>query len=193
MLASLILDPIFWVPILSVLAIYGVRLRELGTPRDTIPGHVHENLTLRLFLVVGTLIFVSSIVEYIGIRQGRISWMLFIAGWVCAFASFIIRRRAIAALGRFWSLHVEIREKHEFVRNGPFRFVRHPTYSSMILELAALALICNAVWTLLAIPLLFGPVLYKRLTLEEEALIEKFGEEYRQYQEATPALFPRPW
>src|SRR3954471_5826577 len=84
MLASLIVDPIFWVPILSVIAIYAVRLRELGTRRDTVPGYVHENLTLRLFLAVGTVLFIASLLEYIVVRHGRISWVLFIAGWLCA-------------------------------------------------------------------------------------------------------------
>lgn len=37
-----------------------------------------------------------------------------------AVASFALRRAAIRALGRFWSLHVEMREGHEFVTTGPF-------------------------------------------------------------------------
>ena len=58
--------------------------------------------------------------------------------------SFWLRARAIAALGRFWSLHVEIRENHEFVKTGPFRWMRHPVYFSMILELASICLILHA-------------------------------------------------
>ena len=183
---------LLYLPLLSVLAIYVARLLELGTKRDLIAGKIRENLTLRLFLLAGTVIFVASVAEYFW-RGARINWPLFSLGWICGIASFWIRRKAIAALGRFWSLHVEIRENHEFVRSGPFRFVRHPAYLSMILELLALALICGALFTLLLIPLLFVPVLIMRVRLEEAALVEKFGTAYREYQLSTPALFPYKW
>lgn len=183
---------LFILPLVSVVAIYLVRLKELGTKRDLIAGKIRENLTLRLFLLAGTVIFAGSIAEFIWLRPS-LRWGPFIAGWVCGIASFIIRRQAIAALGRFWSLHVEIRENHEFVQSGPFRWVRHPAYFSMILELLALALICNAFFTLLLIPLFFVPVLILRIRIEEIALVEKFGDAYRTFQQTKPALFPWKW
>ena len=185
-------DPFFILPLASVVAIYLVRLKELGTKRDLIAGKIRENLTLRLFLLAGTVIFAGSILEFIWLRPS-LQWAPFIAGWVCGIASFIIRRQAIAALGKFWSLHVEIRDNHEFVQSGPFRWVRHPAYFSMILELLALALICNAFFTLLLIPLFFVPVLILRIRIEEVALVEKFGDAYRTFQQTKPALFPWKW
>src|SRR6476620_2105287 len=92
-----------WLPILSVFAIYTARVRELRTNRNTIRGQIRENLTLRLFIIVGTLIFLSSIAEYFLRRHAVLSWPMFLIGWGCGIASFAIRRRAIAALGRFWS------------------------------------------------------------------------------------------
>jgi protein-S-isoprenylcysteine O-methyltransferase Ste14 len=183
---------LFWLPLASVAGLYIARLIELKTKRDTIPGPVKENLTLRLFVLGGTLILLGSILEYLFAGRG-LHWVLFTIGWACGLLSFWIRRQAIKALGRFWSLHVEIRENHEFVRTGPFRFVRHPAYFSMILELLAFALICNAWIMLVAIPLIYFPILALRLRLEEAALIEKFGDAYREYRRTTPALFPRPW
>jgi protein-S-isoprenylcysteine O-methyltransferase Ste14 len=88
---------------------------------------------------------------------------------------------------------VEIRDNHEFVQSGPFRFVRHPAYFSMILELLALALICNAFFTLLLIPIFFVPVLIMRIRIEEVALVEKFGDAYRTFQRTKPALIPWKW
>ena len=181
------------VPIASVLLVFAARMREVGTRRDTIAGPVRENLTFRLFLFTGVFMLIGSIVEFLALHTGNFSWTLFAAGWICAFMSFWIRRSAIAALGKFWSLHVEIRENHEFVRTGPFRWMRHPTYFSMILELLAVGLTLNAFFMLLIIPLVFFPALLLRLKIEEAALVEKFGEAYRQYQQKTPALFPTRW
>ena len=179
-------------PIASVLLIYLARMVEVGTKRETVPGPVRERLTLRLFMLAGTLMVVGSIVEFF-VRQLTLNEGTFAAGWICAVASLMVRRRAIAALGKFWSLHVEIRENHAFVQSGPFRWVRHPTYFSMMLELLGLGLIMNATYTGMVVAVIFVPTLALRLKLEEAALVAKFGEAYRTYQRRTPALFPYKW
>ena len=179
----------FLLPIFSNLAITTARLLEIGTKRQLVAGVIRENLTLRLFLGTGMLVLLTSIAEYVFSGRG-VSWPLFALGWTVALFSFWLRRKAIAALGRFWSLHVEIRDNHEFVRSGPFRFVRHPAYLSMILELLALALVCNARFTFLLVIVVFVPVLIMRIRLEETALVEKFGERYQEYQRTTPAVIP---
>ncbi|MBI5775668.1 MAG: isoprenylcysteine carboxylmethyltransferase family protein [Verrucomicrobia bacterium] len=176
-------------PLVSVVVVYAARLVELKTKRDTVRGPVLETRTLRLFLLSGTLMLALALVENLWRKTG-LSWFTFAAGWLCALGSFWLRRRAIAALGKFWSLHVEIRDHHEFVCNGPFRWVRHPTYFSMILELLSAAFILQAPLALAAVSALFIPVLVTRVRLEEAALIEKFGDAYREYQRATPAIFP---
>ncbi len=181
--------PSFFLPILSACLVTALRMLEIATKRNTIAGPVREKWSLRLFLLVGLIMFGGSIAEYLWEKQ-TLSWPFFAAGWACALLSFYIRRRAIAALGKFWSLHVEIRDTHQFVQAGPFRFVRHPTYFSMILELLAIGLLLHAVIMLLVIPVLFFPVLLWRIRMEEAALIEKFGGAYREYQKRVPAVVP---
>lgn len=172
-----------------MIAVYSARILELKTKRETVPGQVRENLTLKLFLFIGTSVFFGSIAELLLVDRELNGW-IFALGWICALSSFWVRRRAIAALGRFWSLHIEIRESHELVHSGPFRFVRHPAYLSMILELAALALLGHAWVTLFLTPFFFFPALWLRIHLEEAALVEKFGESYIAYRHSTPALVP---
>ena len=186
------MTPVVWMPIASVVVIYFARLKELATRRDTIPGPVKEHLTLWMFVLAGSLMLVCSLAEFLW-RGEQLRWPTFVAGWICAAGSFALRRRAIAALGKFWSLHVEIREQHQFVRSGPFRWVRHPTYLSMFLELLVAPLILNVRYSLLVMPLLFLPALLARLRIEEAALVEKFGDEYRYYQQTTPSLIPYKW
>jgi protein-S-isoprenylcysteine O-methyltransferase Ste14 len=177
-------------PAFSALGIYLARILELRTRRQTIAGAIRENLTLRLFISIGTVMLVGSLAEFIGFRKS-ISWPLFALGWAVALFSFYLRRQAIAALGRFWSLHVEIRESHELVQDGPFRWVRHPAYSSMILEILSIALILQSWITATVAYALFLPTLAARIRIEERALTEKFGESYLQFKRTTPALFPR--
>jgi protein-S-isoprenylcysteine O-methyltransferase Ste14 len=183
---------LYYLPIVAAALVYIVRISEVRRKRDTVAGKVRENLTLQLFILIGTIMTLGSVAEYV-LRGGGFSWAAFVAGLLCAVVSFQLRWAAIDALGKFWSLHVEIRENHEFVQSGPFRFVRHPVYFSMILELAAFGLICSAWWMLLVVPILFIPVLIMRLRLEEPAMVDKFGDLYRDYQHRVPMLIPYKW
>ncbi|MEP6668516.1 MAG: isoprenylcysteine carboxylmethyltransferase family protein [Chthoniobacter sp.] len=182
-----------YLPLLVIAIVYVVRIAEVNRKRATVAGKVQENLTLRLFLLIGTVMTVGSVAEFVIINRFTYSYAALAAGILCAIVSFKLRWAAIAALGKFWSLHVEIRENHEFVQSGPFRFLRHPTYFSMILELASFGLICSAWWMLLIIPIVFLPALVLRLRLEEPALVEKFGDTYREYQRRVPMLIPYKW
>ena len=181
-----------YLPIVLVLTIVLERVRELRTHRQTIPGVRKETLSLNLFLLCGFVVTFGCLAEYVW-RGMHANWPLMLAGVVLGFASFVIRRRAIAALGQFWSMHVEVREAHRFVHEGPFRWVRHPVYLSMFLELLAITLACGAFFTMTLIPLAFVPILLLRLRLEETALVEKFGQAYQDYRRSTPALFPWKW
>ncbi|NBV20846.1 MAG: isoprenylcysteine carboxylmethyltransferase family protein [Proteobacteria bacterium] len=180
---------VIWLPVCSVLGIYLARMVELRAKRNTLPGQVRETRTLTWFITTGTLMLVGALGEFYW-RKAEWNPTLFGLGWACALASIGIRRSAITALGQFWSLHVEIRETHQFVRTGPFRWMRHPTYFSMILELLSAAFILQAPATLMVVTLFFVPALVERVRLEETALVEKFGEAYRAYQQSTPAVIP---
>jgi len=178
-----------WLPVVSVLIVYGARMAEVRAKRDTVPGPVRETWTFRLFMLAGAGMVLGGLTENFLLRPTA-DWLLFALGWACALGSFAIRRRAIAALGRFWSLHVEIRESHKFVQSGPFRWMRHPTYFSMILELLCAAFFLQGWWSLAAALVVFIPTMIVRVRTEEEALVAKFGEDYRAYQRSTPAVLP---
>jgi len=176
------------VPIASALAIYWARIRELKTIRNTVKGEVRENLTLRLFIAVGSLMLVGSIAEQVWFRR-PLSVPLLVGGWLVALSSFWLRRRAIRELGKMWSLHVEIREQHQLVVSGPYRWVRHPAYTSMVLELASFGLLLQSFYTSVLVLLLFVPTLVLRIKIEEAALREQVAG-YSEYQRSTPALLP---
>jgi protein-S-isoprenylcysteine O-methyltransferase Ste14 len=179
-----------FVCILSVLCVYGARIVELRTRRDTVAGSIRENATLRAFVLIGTLMCIGSIVEFLRVGP-PLRPAVFAVGWGLALASFWLRRSSIRALGKFWSLHVEIRREHELVLSGPYRWMRHPTYLSMVLELASIGVLLQAPLSSAAALTLFIPAVFWRIRIEEEALVQKFGRAYGEYQRTTPALFPR--
>jgi protein-S-isoprenylcysteine O-methyltransferase Ste14 len=176
--------------ILSVVCIYAARILELRARRDTIAGQIRESATLRAFVLIGTFMCIGSIAEFLSVGP-PFSPYFFAAGWALAIGSFWLRRTSIRALGKFWSLHVEIRPVHELVLSGPYRWMRHPTYLSMVLELSSFALLLQSRVTSAVTFALFVPTLAWRIRIEEESLVEKFGQAYTEYQRTTPALFPR--
>lgn len=182
-------DLLHSIPVAAVALVWAERMREVATKRDTVPGQRRESWTFRLFVLCGLGMVAGGIAEYL--RGGYApNWPLFALGLAVSIASFVIRRKTIAALGKFWSLHVEMRENHEFVSSGPFRWMRHPVYFSMILELLGPALMLSAWWTLAIVAAVFIPTLCWRLRIEEAALLEQFGAAYQDYRQTTPMLLP---
>src|SRR3712207_2495835 len=105
---------------------------------------------------------------------------------------------AVAALnyGIFSSLGENVtptagtREDHKLVTTGPYRWVRHPLYSAGAALAVALNLLVGS-WFTTASGTTALTLLLMRLPKEEEELIERFGDEYREYAERTGRLFPR--
>jgi protein-S-isoprenylcysteine O-methyltransferase len=102
----------------------------------------------------------------------------------------IVRWWSIATLGRFFTTYVAIRSGHRVVQSGPYRFVRHPSYTGILLiHLGAALCFGNALSVVaLLVPVWWG--LANRMRIEEAALAEAFGAEYREYMARTKRLLP---
>lgn len=94
-------------------------------------------------------------------------------------------------IGRNWSGRVEVKEGHALVRSGPYRFVRHPIYTGLLLAIVGTALALGEWRGALAVVLVLG-VLARRIGAEEQRMRQTFPE-YEEYRRATPALIPRPF
>lgn len=92
-------------------------------------------------------------------------------------------------LGRNWSSVVQLKQGHELVRAGPYRLVRHPIYSGLLLMVIGNVLMVGDWRGILALAILFASV-WRKLRLEERWLTEQFGDAYRAYRTRTKALVP---
>lgn len=122
-----------------------------------------------------------------------VRWPLFVLGLVLMISGIAIRQWAVAVLDRFFTVDVRIHPGQTVVERGPYRWVRHPSYSGMLVTFAGIGLALGN-WAALAV-LVAGPAagLLVRIRLEERALLDGLGEPYRRFAAGRPRLFPRLW
>lgn len=94
-------------------------------------------------------------------------------------------------LGRNWSGIVTLKQDHELIRGGPYRFVRHPIYTGILLGFVGSAIVRDEWRGVLAVAIGYA-ALWRKLKLEERWMIERFGDAYRKFQAEVPALIPNP-
>jgi protein-S-isoprenylcysteine O-methyltransferase len=105
-------------------------------------------------------------------------------------AGLLLRWWAIITLGRFFTVDVTIEKDHELVERGPFRVVRHPSYTGVLLAFVGLALTLGN-WAALLVTLLpIGVAFIHRMNVEENALSDALGTQYTDYMRRTKRLMP---
>lgn len=107
-----------------------------------------------------------------------------------AAAGFVLRWWAVRVLGRWFTVDVVIRAGHELVTHGPFRLVRHPSYSGLAAMFVGWALTFQDVLAALVLLAPFGIVLARRMRIEERALEHAFPNAYPAYRTRTKRLLP---
>lgn len=93
------------------------------------------------------------------------------------------------ALGKNWSLAVVIKEDHVLVTGGPYRWVRHPMYTTFFVWGLGFSLL-SANWTVGIAFLGLCIVAAARTGKEEAALTEAFGDQYHAYMQRTGRFLP---
>jgi protein-S-isoprenylcysteine O-methyltransferase Ste14 len=92
-------------------------------------------------------------------------------------------------LGSFWSNRVTVKENHTLVRTGPYRIVRHPIYSGILLGMLGSALQRGWIRCFAGV-LVCGLSFWLKSQAEEHFMVQSFGEEYLQYRHKVKALAP---
>ncbi|MEW2086333.1 isoprenylcysteine carboxylmethyltransferase family protein [Streptomyces sp. NPDC005283] len=134
-------------------------------------------------VVVGTALFVGPWWH----SWGPVQW-LSAAVFVCGAA---LRLAAIRQLGRFYSHKVRTLGDHQVVRSGPYRMVRHPAYSGMVLAHAGFVGVFANPLSVAALLALLVPAVVLRIRAEEQTLMDLRG--YADYAQHRKRLIPAVW
>jgi protein-S-isoprenylcysteine O-methyltransferase Ste14 len=131
-------------------------------------------------------------------RSGGLPWpggvvWPFVVGLVLIAAGLGLRAWSIAVLGRFFQYRIKVQPGHQVVTGGPYRYVRHPSYTGIALVLAGIALACDDVWSLVAVAILGGTGLWVRIRAEERQLTQALGADYERFAAGRKRLVPWVW
>jgi protein-S-isoprenylcysteine O-methyltransferase Ste14 len=101
-----------------------------------------------------------------------------------------VRYWAVLTLGRFFSTHVLIQNQHQLITAGPYRWIRHPAYTGLLIACAGAGLAMGDVFALLMLTILPFLAFKSRIAMEEQKLIKQFGSQYLEYLNKTYKLLP---
>jgi protein-S-isoprenylcysteine O-methyltransferase len=185
-------------PIHLAAATYGcaeLALARLRHSRRGGPSTSHDHGSLQmLWIVISASIGIGIGFACVS-RLGRfeLSETACWAAWTAFAASAALRAWSVAALGQFFTVDVAIRDDHQLVMCGPYRWLRHPSYTGVIGCVASLfVLLQNGVSLVFAI----GGVtasLMQRISVEERALAAAFGDAWLAHCARTWRLVPFVW
>jgi protein-S-isoprenylcysteine O-methyltransferase Ste14 len=173
---------------LWLLLVVYLTVSAIGVKRET-QGHLLQSFGL-LFAIIAAFLLprlpIFSFVNFapVGPVLSSIGVILTVAGM-----AFLVWGRQ--SLGRNWSQTVAVKQDHELVTSGPYRFMRHPMYAGGLLACIGSAIVAGGPWVFLL--LILGAIFLWRVHAEDQLMEQQFPNEYPAYEWRTKALIPFIW
>jgi len=168
-------------------------LADLGLTNQTAQsreGAASRLSYMALIVVAYVLMFTRHAPGWLQLRLFTYEPSIQLLGVAITVAGLLFAVWARIYLGSNWSSAVTVKVGHELVRTGPYRWVRHPIYSGLVLAMLGTAIANREVQGVIALLLAFIGFSIKS-RIEERAMISTFGAEYEEYSRNTGGILPK--
>jgi protein-S-isoprenylcysteine O-methyltransferase Ste14 len=162
--------------------------REAATKIAGIGGRLVALAFVIATTVVATL--TPRVFPAAAIRPGAVA---FAAGMVVLLAGLVLRGWSFKALGQYFTHTVMVSSDQPVIASGPYRVLRHPSYTGIILAAIGIGLASANCADLAGLLLLTLTALLWRIRIEEAALMTTLGDRYRAYAAQHKRLVPLVW
>jgi protein-S-isoprenylcysteine O-methyltransferase Ste14 len=173
-------------------AVYLVSERAFRTLAVSGPGRDERSIGY-LWMAFGSA-YTMALLDFYWLRPHwallEWSWVWALSGSVLFVAGQTIRVIAIRALGRFFTVTVRLHPEHNLIKEGIYRRIRHPAYLGFFLGMAGCVTLFASVIGYVLLFFFALPAMIFRIRVEERVLVEKFGDEYRDYCRQAKRLVP---
>jgi protein-S-isoprenylcysteine O-methyltransferase len=173
-------------------AVYAISEIVLSITRRSKTGSVsHDRRSLGLLwgvILFGLWLGLMAVRHF---PEGRLPHreFFYLLGLGLFIAGLALRWYSICYLGRFFTVNVSIDADHELIDSGPYRFIRHPSYTGALVAFVGFGL-CLGNWLSLVCIIPIVAAFAWRIRVEENALLGVLGEGYRAYIQRTKRLIP---
>jgi protein-S-isoprenylcysteine O-methyltransferase Ste14 len=114
----------------------------------------------------------------------------FLAGSLIIWTGMAVRWWAIRSLGKYFRIVVNIQSDHKLIKNGPYKYIRHPAYAGSLLICIGFGFGLGN-WIGLALMLVLPLISFLlRAIVEEQVMISSFGKDYLSYMRRTTMFIP---
>jgi protein-S-isoprenylcysteine O-methyltransferase len=145
-------------------------------------------LITTFFIVLTGAWYAAAVYRWAGF--GAFRFQIFLIGLTLIWAGMALRLWAIRVLGQFFRTTVIVQDHHRLVETGPYRLLRHPSYTGTLLTILGIGL-CLGNWISLVLVTAGSLIAYGyRIAVEERALRARFGPEYDTYASRRWRLIP---
>lgn len=162
--------------------------------QDTKANRNSDKSSILVILIMSSASVVFSVVEWAYFTDTTYSSnLLTILGLVLLVGGITIRIWAIQTLGKHFTATATINNDHRLIENGPYKFVRHPSYLGAFMAILGTPVFLNAHWAILFVIIAMSIAYYIRISVEEKMLFDYFGKNYEQYKLNTKRIIPYIW
>lgn len=186
--------PLDFIMMLFVVFVIVERAWEtFNTSKEHRKDEYHGDWTLVAVTGSYLLSFFIFIPEFF-LRTQAVNPWISVTGFLIWLFAFRFRFWGMSALGKQWAVHAVGPQKIKRVRLielGPYKYIRHPIYCSIIIEEFSFPLIANAYIALAFVMLVCIPLVIIRAFLEEKTSVHRLGDKYLDYKNRVGMLFPK--
>jgi protein-S-isoprenylcysteine O-methyltransferase Ste14 len=143
--------------------------------------------------VAGGIVAGLELARWKAAEVGSERWLLFVLGLLLMAVGLVVRQWAILTLGRFFTVDVRVHPGQTVVDRGPYRWVRHPSYTGLLVFVVGLGLALSNWASLIVLAVVPCAGLLVRIRSEERALLAGLGDDYRRYASSRRRLLPGIW
>jgi protein-S-isoprenylcysteine O-methyltransferase Ste14 len=120
-------------------------------------------------------------------------YLVFSVGILAILAGSALRQWAVATLGSSFTFDVRVARDQRIISSGPYRWLRHPSYSGLLLALVGLGLALGNWLSIAVLVVLPTAGIVWRISVEEDALRRSLGDEYEDFATSRKRLIPKVW